>query len=274
MNYRNYRNMRDAITTLVSKVPQVDAIIAVPRSGYIPACMLSAYRNLPIYTVNSFQKKSSLGGLRLPKDDKINSVLVIDDTAYTGTQISNVAKQLTDIEIYTAVVFTTEDAADKVDYYAEIVDSPRIFEWNFMHCDMTKNFVCDIDGVLCNDPTDEQNDDGENYINFILNAPPRYIPTYPIGTLISCRLEKYRDITIEWLNKYKIQYNELIMMPLKTKEERIASNFYAEFKAEYYKSKGDLFIESSIQQANKIFKLTNKPVLCIETHELISGESL
>lgn len=50
----------------------------------------------------------------------------------------------------------------------------------------------DIDGVLCADPTPEENDDGEKYRHFLLNTPPLFIPKVTIGTLVTSRLEKYR----------------------------------------------------------------------------------
>ena len=41
---------------------------------------------------------------------------------------------------------------------------------------------------------------------------PRIVSTHPIGCLVSCRLEKYRSLTEEWLKKNRIQYNQLFMM--------------------------------------------------------------
>ena len=68
-----------------------------------------------------------------------------------------------------------------------------MFEWNYLHHDGYSHLCCyDIDGVLCEDPTDEENDDGDRYKNFILNAPLRFKPFAPIGFLVSSRLEKYR----------------------------------------------------------------------------------
>ena len=48
-----------------------------------------------------------------------------------------------------------------VDLAFELCPTPRVFEWNLMHHDSIIPQACvDIDGVLCEDPTDEQNDDG------------------------------------------------------------------------------------------------------------------
>ena len=41
-------------------------------------------------------------------------------------------------------------------------------------------------------PTKEQNDDGPEYVSFLLNAVPLYLPGSKIGTLVTSRLEKYR----------------------------------------------------------------------------------
>ena len=127
-----------------------------------------------------------------------------------------------------------------------------------------------MDGVLCVDPTKEQNDDGPQYINFLLNAKPLYIPTYPINSIVTSRLEKYRPQTEEWLKKYNVKYKNLYMLDLSTAEERRKLNCHADFKAKVFSKCKDCncFIESNREQAEKIFKLTNKTCICIETDEM------
>ena len=78
-----------------------------------------------------------------------------------------------------------------MDIYFKICEQPRMFEWNYMH-HWALEYVCmDIDGVLCEDPSVYQNDDGKNYYDFLINAIPKIIPTQKVGKLVSCRLEKY-----------------------------------------------------------------------------------
>jgi uncharacterized HAD superfamily protein len=72
------------------------------------------------------------------------------------------------------------------------------------HGHLLKYCCVDIDGVLCLDPTDCQNDDGAAYEKFLEEAVPMLAPTRPIGALVTSRLEKYRGLTEKWLAKHVI----------------------------------------------------------------------
>jgi uncharacterized HAD superfamily protein len=157
-----------------------------------------------------------------------------------------------------------------VDYCLEHVSTPRYFQWNiFNHT--TLNKACfDIDGVLCVDPTDAQNDDGPKYRQFLLNAEPLYIPGTKLGTLVTSRLEKYRKETETWLRKHQIQYQELVMLDLPSAEARQKANNHSKHKAGHYSSSNYvLFVESDLRQAVEINRLTKKPVFCTQTFEMI-----
>lgn len=93
----------------------------------------------------------------------------------------------------------------------------------------------DIDGVLCVDPTPEENDDGPRYREFLLNAQPLFIPRTEVGTLVTSRLEKYRPETMAWLKKNHVKYDKLVMLDLPNKEARQRANCHASFKAKEYK---------------------------------------
>ncbi len=163
-----------------------------------------------------------------------------------------------------------------VDYYFEIVPLPRYFQWNILNHTTLEKACFDIDGVLCLDPTSEQNDDGEKYTDFILNAPPLFIPGSKIGTIVTSRLEKYRKETESWLKTNNVKYNDLVMLDLPDKAARQKSNSHAEHKAKTYISKPYvLFVESDISQAAEINRIAKKPVLCTENFEMIfDSESL
>jgi len=178
-------------------------------------------------------------------------------------------------QIYYSAVYITPQCFKHVDFWYEIVDLPRVFEWNVMHHSILANSCVDIDGVLCRDPTNEENDDGENYIRFLKKVRPLIIPTKSIGWLVTCRLEKYRKFTEEWLEKYNIRYKNLVMMNLPNKEARIASGSHANYKARIYKKfNANLFIESSLNQAREIVRLTGKPAICFETGEMLNPGNL
>ena len=125
----------------------------------------------------------------------------------------------------------------------------------------------DIDGVLCQDPSVEQNDDGPKYRDFLRTARSLWQPSATIGMLVTSRLEKYRDLTEIWLAKQGIKYQCLVMMQYSTMVERQKAKAYGTFKAEVYAhSDNILFIESSDEIAKEIAKKSGKPALCIESH--------
>ena len=200
--------------------------------------------------------------------------MVVDDSIASGSAMIK-AKELikevnADFEISFCAVYVIPGKEKMVDYFFEIVPLPRYFQWNILNHSVLEKSCFDIDGVLCVDPTEDQNDDGPKYIDFILNAEPLYIPKSKIGTLVTSRLEKYRKETEIWLQKHDVKYNKLVMLDLPNKEARQKANNHGSHKANSYKSSEyALFFESDLSQAIEINRLTSKPVFCTETFEMI-----
>ena len=204
----------------------------------------------------------------------MEKVLIVDDSLCFGRALSickeRIEKLTYSFDYIYAVVYAVPENKDMIDIYFEELSLPRVFQWNIFHHLHTSNACVDIDGVLCIDPTNEENDDGVLYENFLLNAKPLFIPTVKIKTLVSCRLEKYREQTEWWLNKHNIEYDNLILLDLPDKETRMKWGKYGEYKANVYLQSGNsFFIESSLKQANTIARITQKPVFCVETFEMI-----
>ncbi len=121
----------------------------------------------------------------------------------------------------------------------------------------------DLDGVLCED--NNLIVGSEEYINYLKYVKPLKNNICEKDDIITGRLETYREITENWLKEHNIKYNKLIMKPINL--EGIENT--PAFKAEYYlkDQSAKLFIESDIDQANKIAKLTNKIVYCIDNQQ-------
>ena len=179
----------------------------------------------------------------------------------------NLRRKSTTLSIYTNI-----DSRDDIDMYLDIVPTPRVFEWNIFHHSILSKACVDIDGVLCVDPTDDENDDGSKYINFINNAKPKILPSVKIHSLVTSRLEKYREHTEAWLKKHNIEYKYLIMLNLPTKEHRIRLQTHAWNKSKYFKDNKELafFIESEIKQAHQISQISGKTVYCVDSNEMIN----
>ncbi len=157
----------------------------------------------------------------------------------------------------------------------EVVPQPRMFQWNVMHHWFLGQSCVDIDGVLCADPTNEENDDGPAYEKFLRGALPLHRPSRKIGYLVTSRLEKYRPQTEAWLARHGVQYGKLVMLDLPSKKERQRQSAHGTFKADFFRnSDAVLFIESEYDQALKIANAAGKAVLCWETQEIVSPSSL
>lgn len=280
MNYRNVADLNESVRRWAGTLPgDIDLIVGVPRSGLLAANLLSLHRNILMTDVDGLCDGRLVdNGYRYGGDvttvSDIGRVLVVDDSVNTGRQMTETRERLDrhdfPFEIEYGAIFISLEGRRYVDHWQEVVTQPRLFEWNIMHHDSMRNWCVDIDGVLCRDPTSEENDDGENYRKFITSVDSRVVPSKRIGWLVTCRLERYREQTEAWLAEHGIEYDELVMMDLPSKEARQEAGNHAQYKAEVYNSTGaDLFIESSPHQASEISSISGRPVYCYESNRLV-----
>lgn len=280
MNFITIAELNNDIVNNMHLIPKdVDIVVGVPRSGMLVATIIALYLNIPLTDIDSFinGKLYSTGSTKnidnvIKNYCEIKTALIVEDSSNTGNSIIEAREKLSAITFVKKIflsVYVTKAAIDKVDIYFRKIEQPRVFEWNFMHSDDLIHACVDIDGVLCMDPTYEENDDGEKYIKFILMAIPRYIPTKKIGWIVTSRLEKYRKETEKWLEKNGIEYGQLIMMNLETAQERRELNNHAEYKANIYKKLDEAywFVESDRSQAREIANRTGKAVFCVNAQQ-------
>lgn len=278
MNYRNIRDLNNIILKKLSIIPRdFDLIVGVPRSGMLPANLLSLYLNRPYTDIHSFMnghiyKAGARGQFFDIKQFK--KILVVDDSVASGAALQECKENLKELssqfDIKYCAVYVIPGKEKTVDYFFETVPLPRYFQWNILNHTTLEKACFDIDGVLCADPLPEQNDDGEKYIDFILNAPPLFIPGSKIGTIVTSRLEKYRKETEYWLQANNVKYNDLVMLDLPDMAARQKANNHGGHKAKAYMAKPYvLFVESELNQAIQINKIAKKPVLCTANFEMI-----
>ena len=284
MNFISINDLNNIIKNNMYKIQnKYDLIVSVPRSGCLPATLIALYLNLPLTDIDNLlnNKLYCLGKSKVKESwitniEEAKRILIVEDSSFSGDSVNEVRKKLSNYKFKDKCdilsIIVTSEATKSPDIYFKVCEAPRMFEWNYLHHKMVKDACFDLDGVLCENPTVDENDDGEKYINFIKNAKPRYIPTFEIGKIVTTRLEKYRSITEEWLKNNNIKYKELIMLDLPSKEDRIRLNQYGRFKAKHYKNDKKLviFIESDINQAIEIAEISKKSVFCTDTSEFIS----
>lgn len=275
--------LQEDVKKLLPLIPHdITAVAGVARSGLSVAAMISMYTHLPLITIRHSTGDIEhagngwrLGGSQHIKPD-MDRVLIVDDTVMTGTSLKQI-KRIVEKEIrnyVTCAVYVNPKAQTKPDIYLKELNWPHLLEWNIFNSILSPNLALDFDGILCHNCSPVDDDDGDRYSNFIQNAKPLYLPrksTIPL--IITARIEKYREPTLEWLNKYGIKVDKLIMHPAKTLKEREKDDICM-FKARHFKEWAQetnpkppplAFVESEDWQAQKIAKLSGHMVICPTT---------
>jgi uncharacterized HAD superfamily protein/hypoxanthine phosphoribosyltransferase len=282
MNYRSISDMNSTILKNIDRIPRdLDLVVGIPRSGLLAANLLALLCNIRLTDLDSYldgrtytSGTTKAASMRQPGPGP-RKVLILDDSINFGEAITAARRRVAEAnigdEVNFAAVYGNTASCAEADIVFEVVPQPRLFQWNFMHHVALERACVDIDGVLCHDPTEDENDDGSAYLRFLAEARPLYSPSRTIGTLVTSRLEKYRPQTEAWLEARGLTYRELVMLDLPSKVERQRMGAHGTFKADYYrKSHSDIFIESENGQAMTIARLSGKPVLCLQTHTLIN----
>ncbi len=274
--YRGFEDLNRLVRESAIKLPSdIDVVVGIPRSGLLVANLIALHLHLPLAELGGFARGELLyHGWRLSKRGEIpafRKVLVVDDSISSGAELRNAQAKLKNVRtpLLYAVAYAAPEALHMVDFAFEVLPQPRVFEWNIMNGEVLKNACVDIDGVLCGDPTDEENDDGERYLKFIAETPLRCRPRARIKHLVTSRLERYRRETEQWLVKNGIEYERLWMAPYPTAAARRAAQAYAKLKAEIYRETGaQLFIESADHVAREIAEIVQRPVFCTDTRQM------
>ena len=277
MEFRSYADLSRLLQDNLSRIPaDVDLIAALPRSGTIPACMLALALNLPTTDLDALEAQLPIVTGQTRRFRQFSEslaayrhVLVVDDTVHTGRNFTDARQRVAALglkmKVTYAAVYASPEGVRHVDFHFEQCPFPRVFEWNYLHQATLSEACIDIDGVLCLDPTNEQNDDGPLYREFLRCAKPRFRPETRVYHLVTNRLEKYRAETEDWLQANKVQFEKLSMLDLPSAAERRRLRAHAIFKGEVYRAdhRAEVFVESEVRQAPVIAALAGKPVICI-----------
>jgi uncharacterized HAD superfamily protein len=256
-------------------------VVGVPRSGMISAYVISSFLNLDCTDIDSFianknlQRgitRSSRYSLILPHDAR--RVLIVDDSINSGKSMKEVIERIPDFlseRIYTLAIYSSDKRPTYINGYFKLLVGRKIFEWSIFHSNLIPLMCFDLDGVLCKDPTIDQDDDGKMYLDFLRNAIPLFLPTGKVEAIVTNRLEKYRKVAEEWLNLHHIEYVNLVMLNSSSANERSKIDPSIDNKARYYKSSNSiLFVESDPLQSVKIAEFSGKPVYCVNANCLVN----
>lgn len=272
LNVRSVTDLNRAIVANLHRIDRskFDAVVGIPRSGMIPASLIATHLQLPLADQSVFagmargRSGKAVGGVR--------RILLVDDSCNKGSAMAKAVAALpSGLKVTRLVVFGPyrEECRQAVDLWFEDCPGPRVFQWNMAKHIRLERWAIDFDGVLCRDPTKEENDDGPRYERFLERAEPLFLPQRPVGHIVTARLEKYRGLTEAWLARHNVAFGGLHMMPYATKAERMAAGGRGQWKAGIVKNLGvEFFIESDPKQAGIIARGTGLPVWCFRTQAL------
>lgn len=267
--------LNDLVRMTIDLMPRIikpKAIVAIPRSGVIPASIISTLTHSPLYTVNQKTLDICFVGSGSRFDEKGSSgefVYLVDDSSYSGGTIKTVKEAVIkkfSAEIKTVTPISSEIYFDKIDIYHSCYDN-HFFEWNIYNTHAKCAF--DLDGVLCRDFNKNEDDDGPIYIDAMQNMDISTIQPrrYPIS-IVTARLEKYREITEKWLSSKGFKIKELHMGPWETKGERNLVDIGL-WKSNIINGMDEqIFVESDLDIAKTIKRNTKKSVICSTTGDV------
>jgi len=225
----------------------------------------------PVEAINNAPLRANNPLLRKPHGSRL---LIVDDSSSPNAVTMNLIKtKLADYpDVYYGAVYGSPDSKVLDFCYAKL-PQPRMFEWNFFRHFLLTECLLDLDGVICEDYINNrpETDRDPSFYKHLAEAKPLYLPAYRVKGIVTSRLERYRKETEDWLQRHGVEYGYLSMNPSSSPEERRMLCNHAEYKAKAYQADGTakLFIESCWKQALSIKRLTDKPVLCIETMNLV-----
>lgn len=248
------RLMADTVDLAATLPPDIDAVVAIARSGLMPGSLIATVRHLPLWTISRQTGLTDPGhGGRMDGTarDEPRHVLLIDDTAAGGREMgantATVRAHWPGTDITRCAIYCHPAALRQVDRYAFVYPGLHFLEWNWTNAGHGERCGYDFDGILCRDE-DER---------------PLYVPRrLPVPLIVTGRHESARASTQAWLDRWGVRVDRLIMRDFDA-PDRYDVDRIATFKASHYASSPCvLFAESDPWQAERINILTGKPVLC------------
>jgi hypothetical protein len=130
--------------------------------------MIGFALNTKVCSFDEFIYGITISNGQRPLNEAGNTILIVDDSSFSGVSINRAKRALSNKNIhgktiYFLAVYVTKEVRNYVDFWFVALPPPRMFQWNYMNHSYIKQSCFDIDGVLCFDPTEEENDDGDKY---------------------------------------------------------------------------------------------------------------
>lgn len=161
MKYVSFNKMHEIIKKNLDKIPDdIDLIVAIPRSGLIPATYISLMKNIPMCNVETLinNRLYEYGNTKNTNDFISNAndakhILLVDDSSYSGNSLKEAKEKIPKHLIRkctSLVTIVNENTKNMCDIYFEEINSARIFEWNLFHHKYLNYAAIDINTIYKN----------------------------------------------------------------------------------------------------------------------------
>ena len=263
------RQLVDDAMALASGLPSPARVIGIARSGMIPASVIATLLGAELWSIDqhSLQLEQLGTGTRMQGVVVAGGTILIDDSVWSGNAMRRCLAAVRGSfgpDVLALAVYGPRQVPD-VGVRVHKRYANHWFEWNLANAPFVDRLAWDMDGVLCRDFTVEEDDDGDRYLATMRSMSPTvHRPRKPI-TIVTARLERYRQETLSWLERQGIPVARLIMGPWATKREREASDVWG-WKAAQCRGLGvSMFIESSSVGASVI--AAQAGVVCVSIED-------
>lgn len=269
IHFKSYADLNSDINKNFDKISgDWDLVVGVPRSGMIPAYIISLALNINCTDIASLVSnlplkrgvtRSLKKSITHPWDAK--RILLVDDSILSGESLR---KEMESIPFFlknrvtTLAIYSNKPVRKDIDIVLEFVPLPRVFEWNIFHHKIVEGACVSLEGVIS--------------IEKISNKSlmkPRYLPSGKINTIVSCRPESQREEVIAWLGMNGVSFSNLVMVDDDVGFDGLDDFSKSKIKSDAFKSSSAfLYVEGDSEQAKMISKESNKPVYCQSSSQI------
>lgn len=262
MNYKNYDDLSYCIKNNINKIQKYDLFVGIPRSGLLAANLMALLLNKPVCTVQELINKiSPQNGFSREIEDKknYNEILVVDDSVNTGKSICFVKDILASNGIIAdyCAVYSTSEAVKYVDVVFEILERPRIFQWNYLNNSIIKSSAILFEQIFLSGTRYPKSLDELKGV--LSHMQPILLKNIKLGMVFTGYNKVASSLIIQWLNKYNINVNKVLFKNSDNIFSYINYGYFKENKIEFCDMK--LILLGSNYLSKKVSALLNVPCM-------------
>jgi hypothetical protein len=239
----------------------------------VPASIVASHLHLPLWSFSKAAGVAWVGGggrTQYEREPTPTHLAVVDDTIALGREmgraVAAVRERWPRVRLTRAAVYATPEGVGHADVVVAEYPGLHYLSWNYANAGHGVLSGWDFDGILCEDiaAEDDIGDEHPRYRSAVTTARPLHLPRRgPVPLVVSMRPESVRAETEEWLARWGVRVERLVMRDFPRPPGVEWVEAAARFKAWHFAASGlGLFVESDPPQAERVAGLAGKSVLC------------